>query len=98
MKAVSSDIDYVKSCCPPNVYRSVWDRLVKEIFGPMPIGMNGELQIPNIDVWEDGVERLNDSEPYSFTVTTEEGEDAPLPGDAILYKGVYYIIGEVDES
>ena len=97
MKAVSSDISYVKSCCPPNVYRSVWDRLVKEIFGPMPIGMNGELQIPNIDVWEDDVVKLNNTEPYSFTVWTDD-DDAPKPGDAILYKGVYYIIGEVDQS
>lgn len=96
MDAVCSSIDYVKSCCPSGVYKSVWDRLVEQLFGAMPVGMNGELQIPDVDVWKDGVARLNESEPFSFTVMTDE-DDAPKPGDAVLYKGKYYIIGAVEE-
>ena len=95
MKAVSSDLAYVKSCCPPGIYRSVWDRLCEQLFGLMPVGMNGEEQIPDIDIWEDGVALVSNADPYSFTITTDSSE-SPKTGDIVKYKGQYYIIGEVD--
>lgn len=95
MKAVCTDLEYVKSLCPPGVYRSVWDRLVDQLFGLLPVGMNAEEQIPDIDIWKDSVVLVSDEYPYTFNVLTDD-EDLPKPGDAILYKGKYYIIGAVD--
>lgn len=93
-KAISSGLEYVKSCCPPGFYRSVWDRLCEQLFGAMPIGMNGFEQIPNVEIWKDGVVKTSDTEPYSFTIITDSTDD-PKAGDMVLYKGVYYVIGEV---
>lgn len=96
MKAVCSGIDYVKGCCPPGVYKSVWDRLVERLFGlPVPVGMNAEGQVPNIDIWKDGVSLVSSADPYSFTIVTD-GSDTPKTGDIVEYKGQFYIIGEVD--
>lgn len=95
MKAVCSDLAYVKSCCPPGVYKSVWDRLCEQLFGLMPAGMNGEEEIPEIDVWKNGVALVSDADPFSFTITTDDDE-TPKTGDIVEYKGQFYIIGEVD--
>lgn len=96
-KAVCSDLAYVTpSCCHPTIYRSVWDRLCQQLFGAMPLGMDTSQILPNIELWKDGVVRI-DSDPdvYSFEVTTDDGE-SPKPTDIIMFKGKYYIIGEVD--
>ena len=93
-QAVYSDLAYVKSCCPKGVYKSVWDRLCEQLFGAMPAGMSGDESVPNIDIWKDGVALLNDSNPYSFTVVTED-TDTPKTGDIIEYKGQFYIIGTI---
>ena len=85
----------MQRCCTPGIFRSVWDRLAAQLFGKMPVDINGEAQIPNVDIWKDGVFRLTDTDPYSFTLVSEDGE-TPHPGDIILYKGQYYVIGEVE--
>ena len=107
MPAVHSDIAFVgrpggnPGCgCNPcqggaMVFRSVWDRLCQQLFGAIPIGMNSEDQLPSIEIWKDGVVMTKDTYPYSFRVTSADG--TPKPGDVVYYKGMYYIIGEVDE-
>ena len=80
---------------PSIVFRSVWDRLVQQMFGVTPPGMDSEGQVPDVDVWEQGVVLQNDTDPYTFAVITDE-EDAPVAGDVISYKGKYYIIGAVE--
>ena len=57
--------------------------------------MNSEDQLPSIEIWKDGVVMTKDTYPYSFRVTSADG--TPKPGDVVYYKGMYYIIGEVDE-
>ena len=79
------------------VFRSVWDRLCQQLFGATPPGMDSEDQLPDINIWKDGVVLVKDTYPYSFRVMTESGEVIPKPADVILYKGKYYVIGEVDE-
>ena len=77
------------------IFRSVWDRLIQQLFKATPLGMDSEDQLPSITIWEDGVELVSDAYPYSFHVTSESG-NTPKPNDVILYKGRYYVIGEVD--
>ena len=76
------------------VFRTVWDRLVQQLFDAMPPGMLGEGQIPNVDLWDRGVALQGGDDPYTFAVVTDE-EDSPIAGDVISYKGKYYIIGSV---
>jgi len=110
MSAVHSDLLFVQNgnggqgCgCGCNgkgqtmVFRSVWDRLCQQLFGAIPPGMNTDDILPDITIWQNGVV-LQDEEggEFSFTVTTSDGE-APKPQDVILYKGKYYIVGEVDD-
>jgi len=107
--AVCSSVSYVqypnhgKGCGCGNVcsngvivFRSVWDRLIQQLFGATPLGIDSEDQLPDIKIWKDGVELVDDSYPYTFHVTTPDGEQ-PRPYDVIFYKGVYYIIGAFDE-
>lgn len=94
MSAILSDICYVKPGCTPGYFRSVWDRLCEQLFGSIPIGMDASSQLPNIEIWKDGV--VPDStNPQKFTVVTDNTE-APKASDVILYKGKYYIIGAVE--
>ena len=110
MSAVHSDLAFVgrpggahgcgcKDDCRGGaiVFRSVWDRLCQQLFGHMPVGMDSEDQLPDIEIWKDGVVMTKDTYPYSFTVMTESGEVIPKPADVVLYKGKYYVIGAVDE-
>lgn len=108
--AVHSDLSFVQypnhgngCCCNGNacvngvmIYRSVWDRLVQQLFGATPPDIDSEDQLPDIKIWKDGVELVDDSNPYTFHVTTPDGEQ-PRPYDVVLYKGKYYVIGAVDE-
>lgn len=71
-QAVHSDFSYVQRCCTPGIFRSVWDRLAAQLFGKMPVDINGEAQIPNVDIWKDGVVRLTDTDPYSFTLVSQK--------------------------
>ena len=109
MSAVHSDLAFVANpganrcgCgCgynnSPAVFRSVWDRLCQQLFGAIPPGMDSETQLPDINIWKDGVVMTKDTYPYSFRVMTSGGEVVPKPCDVILYKGKYYVIGAVDE-
>lgn len=94
MAAIKSDLAFVNPCCG-GAYKSVWDRLSAQLFGAMPVGMNGEEGIPDIDIWKDGVTMLSDTEPFSFSVITDDS-DTPKAGDIVLYKGKYYVIGAVE--
>lgn len=107
MSAVHSDLAFVGrpggdagcGCCNPckggaYVFRSVWDRLCQQLFGSVPMGMNPEDQLPSITIWKDDVVMVKDTYPYSFRVTSASG--SPKPGDVILYKGMYYVVGTVD--
>lgn len=108
MSAVHSDVAFVgrpggaAGCgCNPcqggvMVFRSVWDRLCQQLFGATPVGMDSEDQLPDIQIWKDGVVMTKDTYPYSFRVLTPDGEVVPKPCDVILYKGKYYVIGAVD--
>ena len=78
------------------VFRSVWDRLVHQLFGSIPVGMVAEGQLPDIHIYTNVV-LLNDEEPYSFAVITDDGS-APQPHDVIQYKDKFYIIGAVTQQ
>lgn len=98
-RAVCTDIQYVEpgGCCRSRmVFRSVWDRLCQQLFGAIPPGMDTEDILPDITIWQEGIV-LQEEEGgvFSFTVTTS-GEEAPKAQDVILYKGIFYIVGEVD--
>ena len=100
-RAVCTDIQYVEpgGCCRSRmVFRSVWDRLCQQLFGAIPPGMDTEDILPDITIWQEGV-ILQEEEGgvFSFTVTTS-GEEAPKAQDVILYKGIYYIIGQVGDD
>ena len=77
------------------VFRSVWDRLCQQLFDATPPGMDSEEQLPDIEIWKDGVVLVDDTYPYTFKVTSD-GESSPKPSDVVLYKGKYYVIGEVE--
>ena len=100
MNATKSDLVFVGNhgncacSCTPQVFRSVWDRLCRQLFGAMPPDMASEDQLPDIDIWKDGVALQDDSYPYTFVVTTD-GESTPKHADVIEYKGKYFVIGEV---
>lgn len=103
-QSVCTDLAFVerpagngKCCCKDRmVFRSVWDRLVQQMFGPFPPGMDTSDALPDITVWEEGVTLVQEQDgSYSFNVTTTDGS-SPKPYDAILYEGKFYIIGEVD--
>ena len=97
MKAVCTDLAFVKSCCPPNVYRSVWDRLCDQLFGTLPMGMESEDIFPDIEIWKEGVVMTDTTDPFSFTIVTDS-ERPPRPTDVIFYKGKYYTIGTVNNN
>ena len=79
---------------PTAVYRTVWDRLCQQLFGAMPPGIDSGDQLPDIEIWKDGVALTDDSYPFTFTVTSYD-DSVPKKDDVIEYKGRYYIIGEV---
>lgn len=95
--AVESDLSFVQhpGCCNPAVFRSVWDRLCEQLFGAMPAGMDAGSQLPNIEIWENGVSLENEASPFTFKVVSD-GNDAPKASDIIKYKGKFYIIGAVE--
>ena len=95
MGAIHTDLSFVRKNFPPGVFRSVWDRLCDQLFGFMPIGLFADGNLPDIDIWKGGVSLDVDAEPYQFTVVTDDG-DTPKAGDVILYKGKYYVIGNVE--
>lgn len=109
MKAVSSDVSPVvpdeygnpHECrCGDTVLNTDLDRLVRLLFGALPMGMTPESQIPNIEIWKEGVEmdggdRMDDEHPYTFTIEEDESEPNPKKADFILYKGRFYAIGDV---
>ena len=80
--------------CPVDTFHSVWDRLCRQLFGAMPPGIDPEDQLPDIDIWKDGIALVGDTYPYTFVVATD-GEEAPKKDDVIEYKGRFYVIGEV---
>lgn len=104
MPAIQSGLSFVESTFPDGcgcgtpkaVFRSVWDRLVKQLFGAIPPGMTPQEQIPDIGIWDGGVVLMNDTVPYTFSVLSD-GEERPKQGDIIVYKGQYYVIGVVAE-
>ena len=109
MKAVSSEItpvepdEYGRPCkckCGQAVFVSDLDRLCKLLFGALPLGVKSEHQIPNIEIWNDGVEmeggyRMDDDNPYTFTIEEDEEDPNPKKADVIYYKGRFYVIGDV---
>lgn len=104
MNATKSDLVFVDrngvhcTCaCTPEVFRSVWDRLCRQLFGAMPPDMDSEDQLPDIDIWRGGVAMVDDSYPYTFVVASD-GEAVPKQADVIEYKGKYYVIGGVKEQ
>lgn len=94
-RAINTEVAFVSGCCPPGIYRSLWERLCEQLFGAVPMGMDTDGVLPDIEVWKDGVALTDDSDGYTFTVVTDGGT-APSAGDVILYKGKYYVIGAVD--
>lgn len=98
-QAVCTDIQYVEpgGCCRSRmVFRSVWDRLCQQLFGAIPPGMDTEDILPDVTIWEEGIVLQEEEGGEStFTVTTSSDEP-PKPQDVILYKGKYYIVGEVE--
>ena len=108
MNAVNPSVAYVqydgKSCgcecgyaSQTTVFRSVWDRLCKQLFEATPPGIIPEDQLPDIDIWRTGIVLLDDSYPYTFAVATD-GTEIPKQCDIIEYKGMFFIVGEVDKQ
>lgn len=108
MSATNSSIAYVErdgkipcqcQCASGQIdtFRSVWDRLCRQLFGAMPPSMDSEDQLPDIDIWKDGVALVDNSYPLTFVVSSD-GETAPKPADVIEYKGRFYVIGTVKEQ
>lgn len=95
-KAVCTGLAFVNHHCHPGFFRSVWDRLCRQLFGPIPPGMDTETILPNVQIWEGGIVKLTDTEPFSFSVASD-GEEVPHAYDIIQYKGQYYVIGAVEE-
>lgn len=106
MKAVSSDFtpvmpdEYGCLCsrgCGPAVFKSDLDRLCNLLFGALPIGMKSERQIPNIEIWKDGVEmeERTKNRTYTFTIEEDDEDRDPKKSDVIYYNGRFYIIGDV---
>lgn len=102
-QAVCSDLEFVErdkskgGCCcgSMTVFRSVWDRLVRQLFGAIPPGMDTDDILPDITIWKEGVTLQSEVDgSYSFTVTTTDGS-SPKPQDVIQYNDQFYIIGEV---
>jgi len=98
--AVKSDLGFVDGCgcpkscgCAQDVYKSVWDRLAHQLFQHLPPGMNPDEILQDVDVWKDEVILVDDSDPYTFQVRSEE---SPKAGDVIEYKGKFYVIGAVE--
>jgi len=96
-----SEIRCAPKCVPP-VYLPPVAALCRLLFGVIPPGLDSERQIPNIGIWEDGVELESITptggqiEEYSFTIVEEEDEDsAPKQADIIFYGGKFFVIGEV---
>ena len=89
----------VHKCAPP-VYRSPMAILCRALFGAIPPGIISENQIPNVDIWKDGVTLDgitavgNKLEEFSFTIE-EDNDSDPKPSDVIFYNGRFYVIGEV---
>lgn len=79
------------------MFRSVWDRLCRQLFEAMPPEMDPKEQLPDIDVWRDGVSLVDDdSYPLVFAVASD-GIAVPKKDDIIEYKGKFFVIGEVEE-
>ena len=111
MSAVHSDLLFVQNgnggqgCgCGCNgggqvtVFRTVWDRLCQQLFGAIPPGMDSVDQLPDVEIWSNGVAlRSEENGVYSFSVTAS-GDTAPKAGDVIQYKGKFYVIGNVNDD
>ena len=83
--------------CPPSVYRSLWELLCQQLFGFIPPGMDPEDHFPSVKIWTCGIEKVSeDNGVFSFTIEAPEEVDRPKAGDVLFYKGVTYIIGDVD--
>lgn len=89
------DVDECDCCCPQQVYHSVWDRLCRQLFDAMPQEITSEDQLPNVDIWMDGIALADGPYPYTFIVASD-GTNVPKPADIIKYRGAYYIIGTVE--
>lgn len=95
MRAISTDLSFVDTNCPPGVYRSLWDLLCNQLFANTTIGLETSGTFPNVKIWNEGtIVMTKTTSPYSFTIETD-GEVAPKASDIILYKNKFYIIGSV---
>ena len=100
---VSTDLSAltpVKQCygSKPGCFRTDKTRLCDSLFLPIPPGLDPEDQIPDVRIWEDGVEMESayDNGKNEFTfIIEEDGEGGPRVPDVILYNGQFYVIGEV---
>lgn len=86
----------------PVIYRSDKDRLCQKLFEDVPLSIDSDTQLPNIETWTDGVEMVDEYEheegyngPYTFTIEEDEEAD-PKKSDVIFYKGRFYVIGKVE--
>lgn len=65
------------------------------------MGMDPELQIPNIEVFNNGVSAEDEMKidgklhEYTFTIEMEDGR-TPKQTDVIFYDGRFYVIGAVE--
>lgn len=100
-KAVDTDIAYVAPTIPPALYKSLWDLLCNQLFGPTPVVIDTSATFPDIQIWwHQGTITMTETErPYTFTIEFESAPSrTPEGSDVILYEGKYYVIRSVSEE
>ena len=100
-KAVDTDIAYVAPTIPPALYKSLWDLLCNQLFGPTPVVIDTSSTFPDIQIWwHQGTITMTETErPYTFTIEFESAPTrTPEGSDVILYEGKYYVIRAVSEE
>ena len=87
--------------CTPAVYHSDADLLCRKLFGEIPVGINAECQLPDVEIFKDGVSTEDEIKidgelhEYTFTIETESGRE-PRKSDVVMYDGRFYVIGKVE--
>ena len=95
-KAVDTDIAYVAPTIPPALYKSLWDLLCNQLFGPTPVVIDTSATFPDITIWwhQGEITMTQTERPYVFTIEFESAPSvSPRSSDVLFYQGKFYVIG-----
>ena len=96
MRAIETDITYVKPTIPPYIYKTMWDLLCNQLFlqAPPP-GVTEDDTLPDVKVWNEGeITMTQTTSPYIFQIKFDT-EVIPKASDIIFFEDKFYIIGSV---